>query len=104
MKKNKAFLELIDKLIAVEKGEVLQLFHDNGEYQARLLSFTATDKKKRTLDIKLKIFTMMQNMDYADDEIIVNGEDFSLELTVLKQRRKKADGGYYHTLDAYGEM
>jgi len=104
MKKNKAFLELIDKLIAVEKGEVLQLFHDNGEYQARLLSFTATDKKKRTLDVKVRIFTMMQNMHYADDEIIVSGEDFTLELTVLKQRRKIADGGYYYTLHAYGEM
>lgn len=104
MKKNKAFLELIDKLLAVEKGEVLQLLHDNGEYQARLMSFTATDKKKRTLDIKFRIYTTVQNMDYTDDEIIVNGEGFSLELTVLKQRRKKADGGYYHTLVAYGEM
>lgn len=104
MKKNKAFLALIDKLLAVEKGEVLALYHDNAEYQARLLSFTATDKKERTLDIKVRIFTMMQNMDYTDDEIIVDGDGFRLELTVLKQRRKKADGGFYHTLDAYGVM
>lgn len=104
MKKNKAFLELIAHLAALEKGDVLALYHDNGEYQARLVSYLATDRKKRTLDAKFKIFTMMQNMDYTGDEIIVDGEGFRLELTVLKQRRKKADGGYYHTLDAYGEM
>ncbi len=104
MKKNKAFLALVDKLVSLEKGDVLALYHDNGEYQARLVSFTATDKKKRSLDAKFKIFSMMQDMDYTNDEIIVDGEDFRLELTVLKQRRKKADGGYYYTLDAYGEL
>lgn len=104
MKKGRAFLELVNKLVALEKGETLELLHDNGVYTTGMLSFTASDKNKRTLDAKFRIFTMMQNMDYTGDEIIVNGPDFSLELTVLKQRRKKADGGYYHTLDAYGEM
>lgn len=99
---------LLPKLMALDTGKnpsVLRLFHENGEYQATLKSFTAADKKKRTLDMKVYIYTPMQNMDYTDDDVIIEGDGFTLELTVLNQRRKKQpDGGYRHMLDLYGEM